>query len=170
MKRLAVLMTICLLPLSAQAVIERSTSTTDVEAAAEAAAAKILDVPLYLAQRESDMEEARNGQYGRIPRPEMGRLQTSYDTIVRLLDGQDSIEALSTPQKVELFNAQQTFLSILEHQSETAVICERTRHIGSNIRRTACATRAERDLRREAEQDGMRTNHMTPPCMGCGGP
>jgi hypothetical protein len=137
-----------------------------IAAEAEAEAEKILDVPVYLAARERQLQEAEAGGYGKIPRPDMDRLRTAHATTARLLAGHQTATELGLRQKIELFNAQEAMTTILEHQSQTALICERVKPTGSHMRVNRCHTRAEREARRMTEQDGMRTNHMTPPCVG----
>jgi hypothetical protein len=134
------------------------------QADATEAAQEILDVPGYLALRADQLREAERGGYGRIARPTMDRLRIAYATMQRLLEGRGSALELSPVQQVELFNAQETISATLAHQSENALICERSRSTGSHIRNTRCFTRAERELQRQREQDGMRVLHMTPPC------
>jgi hypothetical protein len=134
------------------------------QADATEAEEEILDVPGYLALRAEQLQEAERGGYGRIARPTMDRLRTAYATMQRLLDGRASALDLSPEQQVELFNAQETISATLAHQSENALICERSRSTGSHIRNTRCFTRAEREIQRQREQDGMRVLHMAPPC------
>jgi hypothetical protein len=133
------------------------------EAEAVAEADLILDVPGYLAARAEQLHEAEKGSYGRIPRPELDRLRTAYATMGRLLEGRDTAQTLPTREKVELFNAQETISSILKGEFASAVICERNRSTGSNIRNTRCVKRGDREKRREDSQDYMlRNNHADP--------
>jgi hypothetical protein len=153
---------------SAQTSRAQSAAMTDaaIEAEATAEAEKIMDVPAYLAERETQLKEAEAGEYGKISRPDMDRLRTAYAATTRLLAGRETAAELGMRQKIELFNAQETMTTILEHQSQTALICERVKATGSHLRVNRCHTRAEREARRVTEQDGMRTNHMTPVCTG----
>jgi hypothetical protein len=136
----------------------------DLQERATAEAARILDVDGYLALRAAELRDAEQGRFGRIPRPDLDRLRVAHATMARLLDGRGSALELDINQRVELFNSQQTISSILDHQADTALVCERSKRTGTNIRETRCFTRAERELRRQAEQDGLRVPHIDPPC------
>jgi hypothetical protein len=142
---------------SAQKSRAETAAMTDaaIEAEATEEVAKITDVPSYLVAREKELAYAEEGGFGRIPRPDMDRLRTAYATMNRLLQGQASAQDLPIREKVELFNTQETITAILKGDAATAVHCERSRSVGSNIRSTQCVERRSRDKRREDSQDYM---------------
>ena len=148
---------------AAPAQANRDPTEVALEAEAIREAEKIVDVEGYLAMRQAELQEVEDGGYGKIRRSDMDRLKTAYATMQRLLQGRRTALELGTPQRVELFNAQETISSILAHQSENALICERIKATGSHMRQTRCHTRAQRESQRNAEQEGMlRTNHRDP--------
>lgn len=123
---------------------------------ADASAAGIEDVGFFIEEREEIMRLVNAGEYGRIPRRDMVTLRDSMARMRELLRGRESAMELAPSQRVELFNAQEAFTAIIQHQRENALVCRRVQPTGSRIEVNQCMTVAEREERRRNDREVMR--------------
>lgn len=152
--RLAALVAICL-PLLARAAIEdRSVPSGSVIERADARAERIHDAPAFLREVEAAVEMARDGDYGRLKRGGLARVERARDVIVGLLDGRASAMELEPDDRIALFNAQEAITAELNNDDKGRKVCKREPVLGSRLPKTECLTVGERERRAEAAQEG----------------
>lgn len=96
------------------------------------------------------------------------------DTVLGLLQQMETqleaaggVEAMSEPQQVELFNAQEQINTILTGvRADSRVICRRTQVTGSHRRQVNCNTVAELRRQREQSQQELEHRRRMTPCVG----
>jgi hypothetical protein len=152
---LRILTLTCLLLLSALA-SARMTAQGDPAALAERAdahAARVTDAAAFLAEVDANLELARQGQYGRLGRGAMQRLQSARDRMHALLEGRASAMELAPRDRIALYNAQETVRGILRDDDADRIVCRRETSTGSRIATTECLTVAERRERARAARE-----------------
>lgn len=127
-------------------------------------------VEAYLAEVEDIQQGVSRGDYGKLPDADIGRLQGAASTIHQMLDGRSGTQELASSEKMDLYNAQQTFESIIQRQRDTAKVCRRGAKTGTKIATTQCYTVAELERQRRAAQQTANEYMRRPTCtMGPGG-
>lgn len=111
---------------------------------ADAHAAKVADANAFLAEVDANLELARQGQYGRLGRGAMQRLQSTRDRMHALLEGRATAMELAPRDRIALYNAQETMRGILREDDADRIVCRRETATGSRIATTECLTVAER--------------------------
>ncbi|MCZ8061571.1 hypothetical protein [Silanimonas sp.] len=127
-----------------------------------------VDVEDYLAQRREIMLQVNAGDLGRLSRARRNELEDSWSTLRRLLDGKRSIADLSTPQRIEFFNAQSTFTAIIERQRENGLICRDDAPTGSRIPQVVCERVRDREARRGRAREAV-DRLQAPTCVQVNG-
>jgi hypothetical protein len=136
----------CVLLLSGSA-FARTTAQGDPASLAERAdahAAQVADAKAFLAEVDANLELARQGQYGRLGRGAMQRLQSARDRMHALLEGQATAMELAPRDRIALYNAQETMRGVLRDDDADRIVCRRETATGSRIATTECLTVAER--------------------------
>jgi hypothetical protein len=128
---------------SSQAAIDSS----DVAERANAQAEKIDDVKDYVTGVNDAVELAKAGEYGKIKRRDLERLEESASQINTLLHGQQSALDLPLDERIELYNAQEAITSILRNDQKNRMVCRRVANTGTRIPTTECLTVAQREAR-----------------------
>ncbi|MCB1634229.1 MAG: hypothetical protein KDI51_06525 [Xanthomonadales bacterium] len=152
------------------AIPQQSTSGGDVVQQANASAAEIADAQSFLAEIDQTTQQAREGLYGSISAPDYKRMLDARDTIHRLLDGQQSALDLKPEQRVELFNAQETFAAVIRNDDLDRKVCKREKVAGSRMGKYECLTVREREERtRRARESTERQQRVicTKGNVGC---
>jgi hypothetical protein len=101
------------------------------------------------------MDLARSGQYGRVNGRNMYKLEGARETMGRLLAGHTSASELKPAERIELYNAQQEFSSILRNDDKNRVVCQRVAALGTRVAKAECMTIAEREARAKAARDSV---------------
>ena len=122
-------------------------------AKAEASARKITNAQAFIGETEQALEMAHSGQYGKIKRGDLERLDEAKATIVSLLDGRENASKLEREQRLELYNAQELITAILRNNEKDRRICRRVQVTGSRVAGTECLTIAEREARTHAARE-----------------
>ena len=109
----------------------------------------------FAAQRAAIEKALGDGKtYVEISSADRSDVRTALDRMSRLLDGGKTTESLTEDQKVELFNQQEIINTLLTRAaSDSRVVCDRIEKTGSHRKITVCRTVAERDRRRQTDQD-----------------
>lgn len=139
---------------------------------APAAAAAMIDVPAYLAEREALMVQVNAGELGRISRRNRNELSDAWATLQRLLTGLERFDQLDPAKRVELYAAQSRFTAIINHQREHGLICREVAPTGTRIPRLVCERVADRDARRLRDKeatDALQRPTCVPGQGGSGG-
>jgi hypothetical protein len=116
-------------------------------ARAQASAEAITDARAFVLEVEQAVEMAGKGEYGRLKRGTMARIERARDTIRTLLDGHAHALELTPAERIELFNAQELITSSLNHDDKRRMVCKREPTIGSRVATTECLTVEERERR-----------------------
>lgn len=132
---------------------------------ADAAAAEIRDVGDYLRGMRDAVDLAKKGEYGKIDRKQRKTLDTSYDRLHALLDGRDSPMELSLDKRIEVLNAQEAIVSILDRHPKDTMICRRKQATGTRIPATECLTIAQREARARNARESMDRMAKPNPCV-----
>jgi hypothetical protein len=97
---------------------------------------------------------AAGGRYEFVKPTERATIDKSFAEMTSLFQQRGSVDKMSEPQKVALFNSQEVVNSILTKRDSDRVICENRVPVGSHIPKTACHTYGqEEEARRGVEQD-----------------
>ncbi len=82
-----------------------------------------------------------------------------------LFQNRGSVDKMSEPQKVELFNSQEVVNSILTKRDSDRVICENRIPVGSHIPKTSCHTYGqEQETRLGTDREMVKFQMMQ--CIG----
>ena len=126
---------------------QQTSAGTDVVQKANDSAAQIADAKTFLEEIDQRTQQAREGLYGSISAPDFKRLLDARDSIHRLLDGQRSALDLKPEERVELFNAQETFAAVIRNDDLDRKVCKRVQVAGSRMGKYECLTVREREER-----------------------
>lgn len=116
-------------------------------ARAEEATSKIRDAKDYLRDMRDTVELAKRGEYGKLKSQEREQLDASYRRMKELLDGHASPLELSLADRIDLFNAQESIVAIVDRHPKDTMICRRQKSTGTRIPSTECLTIAQREAR-----------------------
>lgn len=107
------------------------------------------------AQIEADLADGRT--YSELSSGDRSAVRESLDRISQYLGGVDSVDQLTEDNKARVFNDQEVINNILtQAAADSRVICTREAKTGSNRKITTCLTVAERNRRREQDQENLR--------------
>jgi hypothetical protein len=120
-------------------------------------------------------EMAAGGRYEFVKPAERADIDKNLAAMTALFREKGSVDRMSDPQKVALFNSQEVVNSILTKRDSDRVICENRVPVGSHIPKTTCHTFGqEEEARRGTDQEVSALKH--PQCMSasptdnhCGG-
>jgi hypothetical protein len=112
----------------------------------------------FAAQRAAIEKNLADGKtYAEISPADRSKVRESLARISGRLNGADSVDTLSEPIKVALFNDQELVNTILTQAADDSrLVCERSRSTGSHRATTKCHTVAERRRRMERDQEDLR--------------
>ena len=132
---------------------------------AQAAMANIRDVPDYLRGMRDAVDLAKKGEYGKIDRKQRKTLEQSYDRLRELLAGRATPLELSLEDRIEVFNAQERIVAILERHPRDTMICRKKQNTGTRIPATECLTIAQREARARNAREAMDRLAKPNPCV-----
>jgi hypothetical protein len=117
------------------------------------------------------LEDAKAGKYGELRTDHRLALDKADRDIQRLMRGHRDLNELSAQEKVELFNAQETVLGIVDKVKLTKLVCSYTAQAGTRFKKKHCMSRemAEATKRgaREAVHDMQNRNCVIGEGNGC---
>jgi hypothetical protein len=126
---------------------DRKSNPSRVERA-ETNAQRIGDAGSFLKEINSAIDMARAGDYGRLKKGTIVRIEMARDRIEELLSGHDNALELEPEERLELYNAQETITAAIRADDKNRTVCTREMVTGSRLPRTECMTVAEREARR----------------------
>ncbi|MEO7432414.1 MAG: hypothetical protein ABIR62_10360 [Dokdonella sp.] len=85
-------------------------------------------------------EMADGGRYEFVKPEERDKVEKGLAGIAALFRQKGSVDKMSEPEKVELFNNQEVVNAILTRRDSERVICENRAPVGSHIPKTSCYT------------------------------
>ena len=113
------------------------------------------DFAAQRAQIEQDLADGKT--YVEISREDRSKVRESLARISGALEGVESIDALSDEAKARVFNDQEQINQILTMaEADSRLVCSSEAKTGSRRKVTTCETVAERNRRRELDQENMR--------------
>ncbi len=117
----------------------------------------------FAAQRAQIEEDLADGKtYAEISSGDRAKVRESLNRISGELEGVASIDSLNEEAKARVFNDQEQINTILtQAEADSRLVCTRTKPTGSNRNVTTCETVAERDRRRELDQDTLQRNQRS---------
>lgn len=137
----------------------------DAAAHADAEAAKIENVADYLRGMRDAIELAKKGEYGKIDRKQRKTLDDSYERLRDLLDGHDSPLELPLAERIDVINAQERIVAILDRHPKDTMICRKKKTTGTRIPGTECLTIAQREARARNAREAMDRLAKPNPCV-----
>ena len=136
-------------PLVASAAIAERDNDASLTERAQRNAERIGDAGAFLDEIDTAVEMARAGDYGRLHKVTVVRIEMARDTISELLEGHASALDLEPEERIELYNAQESITAALRSDEKNRTICKREMVTGSRLPRTECMSVAEREARRK---------------------
>ncbi len=107
---------------------------------------------------------AAGGRYEFVTPGERATVDKSFGAMTALFRERQSVDKMSEPEKVALFNNQEVVNSILTKRDSDRVICENRVPVGSHIPKTSCHTYGqEEEARRGTNQEIDALKHT--PCI-----
>ncbi|MGQ0799059.1 MAG: hypothetical protein ACT4NL_02970 [Pseudomarimonas sp.] len=147
--------------LSAQANLMGPAEPSTLEERANARAAGITDAEAFVQEIDQTLELARAGDYGRLKRGDISRMNRARDVIAELLEGHGSALELPPEERIDLYNAQETLTAAIRNDDKNRKVCKLEAVTGSRLAKTECMTVAEREERalraREETEEQIRT-------------
>lgn len=140
----------------------------DVAAKADARAYEISDAEEFVQGLERSVKMARRGDYGKISRDDLKKVEGAKNEIADLLEGHERATELDTEGRIRLYNAAQLISSILRNDDKNRKICRRESEAGSRLPKTVCMTVGEREAR--AARARYETNEIQKKNCRPGGP
>lgn len=100
-------------------------------------------------------EMAAGGKYEFVKPDERATIDKNLGEMTTLFRERGTVDKMSEPQKVELFNSQEVVNSILTKRDSDRVICENRMPIGSHIPKTTCHTYGQQEEARRGTNQAM---------------
>ena len=119
--------------------------------------AKFLD---YQRDLRGDMQ--RGSKFKHVDGSSKRRVFAAQDQLFALLQGKNSIDELKDDQRVAVYNAQAEITAVLTDAELDRPVCKREKPIGSNMMKTVCITKRDRqEIQERQKSNGLRTRACT---------
>lgn len=115
------------------------------------------DPVLQIPQTLKSLDEAKAGKYGELRRTDRQRLETAKREISALQAHSPDLTQLDAGEKVRLFNAQESILSIVTGLKSSEMVCTYTTRAGTRFKSKHCTTRDMADAARRAARESTDT-------------
>jgi hypothetical protein len=113
----------------------------------------VKDVPTFLQKQAALREDIEHSKkYSHVKPEAKQKIFAAQDKLAGLLKGHQTVDELSTNDKVEVFNAQTEILAQLDQAEPDRVICSNESKTGSHLPTVMCTTKRDRDAQRAAIQ------------------
>ena len=139
-------------PLASLAAIEEREKGPSLTERAQTNAERIGDAGAFLDEIDDAVDAARAGDYGRLKKGTIVRIEMARDRIGELLEGHASALELEPEERIELYNAQEMITAAIRADDKNREVCKREMVTGSRLPKTECMTVAEREARRKLAQ------------------
>jgi len=96
------------------------------------------------------------GRYGLLQPAERDAVESGLAKMEKLLADRNSVDAMSTDDRVALVNAQERVNGLLTKNDRDRLICTHARTLGTHRRQVVCQTYGEVIARRETSQEEQR--------------
>jgi hypothetical protein len=151
--RLLAIASLLAFPLLCSAAIDERESGPSLAERAQTNAERIGDADAFLEEIDAAVEMARAGEYGRLKKGTVVRIEMARDKINDLLEGHESALELKPDDRIALYNAQETITAAIRADDKNRTVCKRELTTGSRLPTTECMTVAEREARRKNAQE-----------------
>jgi hypothetical protein len=101
------------------------------------------------------LEDAKAGKYGELRADHKLALDKADRDIQRLIQEHQDLHELSAQEKVDLFNAQETILGIVDKVKLTKLVCTYTAQAGTRFRKKHCMSREMAEATRRGAKDAV---------------
>jgi hypothetical protein len=128
--------------------------------------ARIRDIPAYLDKLNHTVQMAKSGDYGKIKKKDMERVEIAQSRIQSILQGRTDDSGLTDEDRLELLNQQETISAVIRDNDDSRIVCTRAPGTGSRLTEKECLTVGQRKARAEHAReatDEIRRNGG----MGC---
>ena len=102
------------------------------------------------------LEDAKAGKYGELRTDHKQALDKADRDIQRLMQGHQDLNELSAQEKVELFNAQETILGIVDKVKLTKLVCSYTAQAGTRFKKKHCMSREMAEATKRGAREAAR--------------
>ena len=147
--RAVVIASLMVFPIASLAAIEERGKGGSLAERAQDNAERIGNAGAFLSEIDEAVEMARAGEYGRLKKGTVVRIEMARDRIANLLEGHRSALELEPEERIKLYNAQETITAAIRNDDKNRTVCKREMVTGSRLPRTECMTIAEREARRK---------------------
>ena len=137
----------------------------DEAARAEAATAGIANAQDYLRDLRTSVELAKRGEYGKLTAKDRKQLDASYARIKGLIGDHEDPRELPLEDRIDMLNAQEVIVGIVERHPRDTMICRRKQSTGTRIPQTECLTIAQREARSRGAKEAMDRLAKPNPCV-----
>ena len=129
-----------------------------------------LDLGNIRAQQAGIRDDARVGRgiYENLSDAQRAELFTHQDAALRVIEGKQTADELSEPERLKLFNQLEAIEALVNQAEDQRLICERVATIGTNRKERVCKTVAQRREEMRFAQDALnrRSNCEGSTCSG----
>jgi hypothetical protein len=153
--RLSVFVVVGLLAICSSAQARLIAQNDSLAVRADANAAKISDAAGFLEEIQGHVDLAREGEYGRLRRGDLQKLESANQRIHTLLRDRATALDLDPEQRIALYNAQEAIRAIVRNDDRGRMVCLREPTTGSRIPTTECLTVAEREARARTARNSI---------------
>jgi hypothetical protein len=101
------------------------------------------------------LEDAKAGKYGELRAEHRQALDKADRDIQRLTQGHQDLHELNAQEKIELFNAQETILGIVDKVKLTKLVCTYTAQAGTRFKKKHCMSREMAEASRRGAKDAV---------------
>ncbi|MGQ0799857.1 MAG: hypothetical protein ACT4NL_07065 [Pseudomarimonas sp.] len=154
MKLVALALTLAVSAAAQGNVMVQSDAATLAERADERAAT-ITDAEKFVEEIDQSLVLAMAGDYGRMKRGDITRMNKARDVIAELLEGHSNALELKPEERIELYNAQEVLTATIRNDEKDRKVCKLEAVTGSRLGKTECMTVAEREERARRARSGL---------------
>lgn len=104
---------------------------------------------------------AGSGHYKQMPASKRQQILQKQDELLRMLEGKETFDDLSTDQRKAAFNSLEWIEAATNDEEGERMICRRERTIGSNRVTRICRTEAQMAAERERARDELDRGDMS---------
>lgn len=117
------------------------------QAPAVAAAEPATEVEAVLEEVDLALEMAQEGEYGRVKRRDMEKLESAHAIVTRNLEGIERLDQLAASARADVDGARAEIAEVLQLNDPNRKICRRVAATGTRLGQMECLTLAQRQLR-----------------------
>lgn len=103
------------------------------------------------------LEHAKAGKYGELTSRDRRRLETAEREIQTLMQRHPDLGTLTEPERVQMFNAQEAIIAIVDGLKRSQLVCTYKQEPGTRFKTKHCMTRDMAEAARRAARESTRT-------------